>query len=192
MENKTTDQPRDLRYVPLAVGHDLGRYDLRTGRLFAGDEVMSTPIDDMVALSRSTHWEDRVRAELLRDNYEIVLPDGFPCLFETPNSPKQSGHQHPKPKPWVVSPDIAMLEALLPDYQELWDSYTSQWGPDRRRVFAVGRLDGLSTSGIYRPGTTPEQVIGSTMLTHTDMYRRAPERLRAMHPMHATWTAGRP
>ena len=123
----------------------------------------------------------------MRKRIRVTLPDGFPVIVETAESPNKQRDLHPQPHPWVVSPDIEMLHELLPDYQELWDGYTSQWGASSRRAFAVTRMDGLSPNGVYRPGTTPAQVIGYTMLRH-EMYGRALERLKAMHPQHAQWT----
>ena len=35
------------------------------------------------------------------------------------------------------------------------------------------------------------EVIGQTMLTHTGMYRTAPDHLRQMHPLHSIWAASR-
>lgn len=178
----------ELVYEPTRAGIDTGRYDVSTPRYgFDSDPVAAAGVTELARLATSPHWQDRVRAEVLRQEVKITLPDAFPCIYETADSPTQAGLKYPRPKPWVVSPDIEMLTALLPDYQELWDSYTSQWGPGSRRLFAVGRLDGLSPRGVYRPGTTPERVIGSTMLTHTGLYGRAPERLRRMHPQHAQW-----
>lgn len=176
-----------IAYEPNSAGLDVGRYDLGSFSHFRDDLVAQTGLVHLTGLASSPDWEDRVRAEVLRQRLRITLPDQFPCIYETVDSPSRSGSAHlkPHPHPWVKSPDITMLEALLSDYQELWDAYTSQWGLTSRRTFAVGRLDGLSPGGLFRPGTTPEQVIGSTMLTHTDMYRRAPERLRQMHPRNA-------
>lgn len=189
-----TDRP--LGYLHTKPGIDQGRYDmgdfeLRYGKSFASDPVGSATVEDLAALMVSPNWEDRLRAEIVRARINVTLPDDFPCIYETPDSPHRSGTKDPEPNPWVVSPDIDMLTTLLPLYQELWDSYTNQWGPDSRRTFAVGRLDGLSVRGVYRPGATPEQVIGSTMLTHSRMYGTAPEHLRVMHPWHAQWTKGR-
>lgn len=174
-----------LRYRPNSAGIDTGRYDLGSLGGFTDDPVTHAGLTDLASLATSADWEDRVRAEVLRQRLTITLPDQFPCIYETPGSPNLARNKHKRPQPWVVSPDIDMLHALLADYQELWDSYTAQWGPTARRTFAVGRLDGVSPHGLYRPSTTPAQVIGSTMLTHTDMYRHAPERLRQVHPRHA-------
>lgn len=142
-------------------------------------------------LARSPRWEDRVHAHQIVKATEVTLPDGFPCIFETADSPRRRGLRA-EPRAWVVSPDLGLLHALLPDYQELWDAYTSQWGPDSRRVFAVGTLDGLSPARVYEPGTTVEDVIGATLQTHGhEMYHRAPERLRAMHPRYEAWSKAR-
>lgn len=72
----------------------------------------------------------------------------------------------PRPFPWVVSPDENMLQELLPLYQELWDCYTSQWGPQSRRVMVFGHLNGLSPHGVYLPGITKEQIIVRTIIMH--------------------------
>lgn len=175
-----------IRYSPSTVGLDLGLYDLSLRDSLRDDVVASATIDDLAELARSPHWEDRIRAEHLRDRTTITLPDQFPCIFETPDSPNRADLKYQFPFARVVSPDMDMLVELLPDYQELWDSHTSQWGPGSRRIMAVGRLDGLSPRGVYRPGTAPSQVIGHTMQVH-NMYRRAPERLKEMHPQHEQW-----
>lgn len=183
--------PVDLDYQPSTAGIDTGSYNLAHADSFRDDPVAQAGIDDLARLYASPHWEDRVRAELLRRRVQVTLPDQFPCIYERPDSPNNARSPKRPPFVWVVSPDIDMLARLLPDYQDLWDSYTSQWGPSSRRVFAVGRLDGLQPHRVYRPRTTPGQVMGSTMLTHEGMYGRAAERLRRMHPMYSVWQADR-
>ncbi|WP_026534626.1 hypothetical protein [Arthrobacter sp. H14] len=89
---------------------------------------------------------------------------------------------------WVVSPDEEMLRELLPLYRELWASYEAQWPHSPDRVFELDRLDGVPPHQVYRSETTVEQVIGATMLTHSEMYRTAPQHLRRMHPSHTHWT----
>lgn len=180
----------DLTYTPNPAGTDTHTFSIQSGSFF-GDMVSSCSIAELHALSQSDDWQDRVRAEIVRERSTITLPDGFPCIYEQEDSPNKSAHKYPAPTAWVVSPDIDMLRELLPLYQELWDAYTSQWGPASRRVMAAGRLNGLSPRGVCRPGTTPEQVIGSTMLTHTGMYRTAPKHLQEMHPLREQWTASR-
>lgn len=189
MKTTHTAEHLPLNYQPTTAGLDTGRYDVAATDAWGADAVTSASVDDLPRLADSPHWEDRIRAEVLRRNLAIRLPDQFPCIYETADSPTKSAHMHKRPTAWVISPDLDMLRALLDDYQELWDAYTSQWGATSRRTFAVGRLDGLTPHGVYGPGTTPEQVIGATMLTHSDMYARATERLRAMHPLHAQWAA---
>lgn len=179
-----------LSYAP-STGSLADRYDVDEDRSFSDDPVAYATLSDIADLAASPHWEDRIRAEVLRERTKITLPDQFPCIYETADSPRKAGHKYPAPSAWVVSPDIDMLTALLPLYQEVWDAYTSQWGPNSRRTFAVGHLDGLSPRGVYLPGTTVEQVMGRTMQTHTDFYRRAPEHIKVMHPQHASWTADR-
>lgn len=178
----------EIIYTPSAAGLDLHRYDI-DARLFRNDSVAQGTAADIHPLASSPDWEDRIRAEVLRSSLSITLPDQFPCIYETADSPNHMRHRAKLAKPfaWVVSPDFDLLNAVLADYQELWDGYTAQWGPSARRTMAIGRLDGLSTHGVYRPGTTPEQVLGRTMLTHSDMYRHASERLKQMHPQHAVW-----
>lgn len=173
-------------------GIDTRRYDLGTPRLFANDPVSELGIRDIAILSESPHWEDRIRAELIRDRRDsIALPDGFPAIYETQESPSLNRprvlHYRPARHSWVVSPDIEMLTELLPLYQTVWDNYTSQWTPDARRTFAVGRLDGLSTHGVYMPGATPADVIAQTFLTHGDIYRRQPIELQRLHPLYKQW-----
>lgn len=178
-----------INYKPTTGGIDTGEYDVRDRDGWRKDSVVRAGIEDLAALAHSSCWEDRVRAAVLLDRIEVTLPDQFPCLYEPAESPRRSGALRSQPFVWVASPDIDMLRALLPDYQELWDSYNAQWGPNSQQTFVVGRLDGVSPRGVYRPGATPEQVIGSTMLTHGDLYGRAPERLRRMHPMYEKWQA---
>ena len=180
----------DLTYQQ-ATGMRGARYDVDEDRAFAGDQVAYATLADLPDLAASPHWEDRVRAEVLRERTKIVLPDQFPCIYETADSPTKADHKYPAPSAWVVSPDVDMLTRLLPIYQEAWDAYTSQWGPQSRRTFAVGALDGLSPRSVYLPGTTIEQVMAQTMYTHTGIYQRAPEHIKAMHPQHAGWMADR-
>lgn len=118
----------------------------------------------------------------------ITLPDGFPCIHEPADSPRSKTSKNPRVFNWVVSPDEEMLRELLPLYRDLWASYKAQWPHSPNRVFELGRLDGVAPHQVYRPGTTVEQVIGATMLTHTEMYRTAPQHLREMHPSYAQWT----
>lgn len=176
-----------LTYKPNSAGIDTGTYDL-TDHSFRGDPVACQSLNEIAHFLTSDHWEDRIRAELLRQQRSVTLPDQFPCIYETEDSPNQrrSG-AHFRLHAWVKSPDISLLRAVLDDYQELWDGYPAQWGPGARRTFAVGLHDGLSPYGVYRPGATPAQVIGSTMLTHPDMYRWASERLKRMHPNYPRW-----
>lgn len=160
-------------------------YDVDSPRAYAADPaIANATLADLSYLVASPHWQDRVRAEVLRRAVRVTMPDQFPCLYES------DARADRKPIVWVASPDIAMLEALLPDYQALWDSHTDQWGPSHRRTFAVGLLDGVAATGIQRPGTTPEEVLVHTMVVH-EMYGRAPERLKALHPHHERWTAER-
>ncbi|KQU35792.1 hypothetical protein [Rhodococcus sp. Leaf233] len=187
---RSPHHPRDLRYEPNTVGIDSGDYRLDERGGFAEDWVSAATMADLPSLAQSPDWEDRLRAEILRQRTRITLPEAFPCIYEVAESPTKAKALHPRPQPWVVSPDEGMLAELLPLYQELWDHQTRQWGPGSRRVFALGHLDGLSPRRVYRRGTTVAQVIGGTMLVHTDLYRTAPEHLRALHPMHEVW-AGR-
>lgn len=186
-QDRSLHRPRDLRYEPNPVGIDSGDYRLDERRGFDEDWVSETSLADLPALAQSPDWEDRLRAEILRQRTRITLPDGFPCIYEVADSPHQANVLHPRPRPWVVSPDEGMLAELLPLYQEMWDHQTRQWGPGSRRVFAFGHLDGLSPRRVYRRGTTAAQVIGGAMLLHTDLYRTAPEHIRALHPMHKVW-----
>lgn len=186
-----SSRDRSLTYTPNNVGIDSGDYRLDERMAFVEDWVSQTSLPDLAHLATSPHWEDRLRAEILRSRSRISLPDGFPCIYETPDSPSQERLLHPRPKAWVVSPDESMLTELLPVYQELWDHHTAQWGQTSRRVFALGHLDGLSPRRVYRPGTTVAQVIGGTMLLHTDFYQTAPDYIRAMHPMHDVWTGAK-
>lgn len=174
----------ELIYEPGACdshrGFDFGRY----GR-FDGDPVTCMSLDDVPRLAASADWRDRVRAEQIIQTDKVFLPDGFPCIFETEDSPNQNRSPRTKHRSsmayraWVVSPDEDMLKELLPDYQALWDDdilvRNAHWGPSARRLFAVGTLDGLLPSSVYRPGTTPVQVLRATIALHTF---RVPEFLR--------------
>ncbi|MCY1718512.1 hypothetical protein OVA26_16370 [Microbacterium sp. SL62] len=180
-----------LVYEPSTVGWDVKRFtlgDTSPLRRFPADAVLAAaaeaadPMLEMLMLSASPHWEDRIRAEALRGERAaaVTLPDRFPCIFEPADSPKKQGELSPRPFAWVVSPDEDMLRELLPLYRELWLSYEGQWPHSPNRTFEFGYLDGLAPRGVYRPGATVEDVIGSTFLTHADMYRLAPEHLRQM------------
>lgn len=185
----------DLNYTPssrLNLRYDLGAtdsaYRFRDDKVIADTTVYSnvdTIFHTIGELSISEDWQDRVRAEALREAAyrRITLPDHFPCIYDANTT-------HEPARVWVVSADSDMLETLLPLYRELWDAYNSQWPEqpaERRRDFVFGYLDGISPRGMYRPGVTAEQVIGDTMLTHEGMYRLAPEHLRVMHPLHPQW-----
>lgn len=191
-----------IAYAPSTVLGDAHRYAIepvntahpyRQDAGFVRAATAEMPGLQALLLSFSPRWEDRIRAEALSTSLrsEITLPDGFPCIYEPADSPRKQGRGCAKDLVWVASPDEAMLSELLPLYRELWSAYESQWPSSPNRAFEVGRLNGLSARGIYRPGTTPADVIGQTMLTHSDMYRTAPSRLREMHPLHAQWTTSR-
>ncbi|MFF2053856.1 hypothetical protein ACFVU2_19785 [Leifsonia sp. NPDC058194] len=191
-----------LTYTPPSALVDTHTYnvaDVNALAPFVGDDVLEhaatskLPTLQTLLLSLSPHWEDRIRAAVLRaDQHQaITLPDGFPCIYEPADSPKNARALRATPFAWVVSPDEGMLHELLPFYRELWEAYENQWPHSPNRTFEIGRLDRLSPRGVYRPGTTPAEVIGHTMLTHRDMYRTAPEHLREMHPLHEQWSRGR-
>lgn len=183
----------DLGYKPRPYNdHVYDLADVNVGMRFADDPVVAsaanTPENLLLEshrLSSSGHWQDRIRAEILRREAKeaITLPDGFPCIYE----PADPHYATRRPFVWVASPDADMLQRLLPYYQELWRAYASQWPGKVERTLLFGHLDGLPTTGVYRPGTTHEQVIGDTMMTH-NMYALAPEHLRRMHPQHEQWT----
>lgn len=186
---------QDVGYAPRSnLDH---RYDLSTTNItfrFREDQIINEVIarphvddvfEEIARLSVSKDWQDRVRAEALRSaaSNRITLPDQFPCIYDANST-------HAPNRVWVVSADVKMLQTLLPLYIELWEAYDAQWpekAPEDRRSFAFGRLDGLSPRGMYLPGTTAVQVIGSTMLTHDGMYHHVPEHLRTMHPLHRQW-----
>lgn len=189
---------RAIEYLPSSVGLDSHRYTIdqvNTLRNYPADERITAavaaefPHVEIELLGSSPHWEDRIRAEAVSAalRKEITLPDGFPCIYEPVDSPNMARVLHPRPNPWVVSPDMGMLEELLPLYRELWAAYENQWPHTPNRVFEVGRLDDLPARAVYRPGTTPAEVIGATMVTHDGIYARAPEHLRRMHPLHERW-----
>lgn len=152
------------------------------------------PFVEMLLLEASPHWQDRIRAKVmhLTTANDITLPDGFPCIYEPADSPKNERVLNPRPLIWVASPDEGMLRELLPLYRELWESYENQWPSTPNRTFEVGRLNGVAPYGVFRPGATAADVIGRTMLTHDGMYARAPEHLKQMHPRHKDWTTPRP
>lgn len=196
--NPVSNKDRALVYDARSTNqhtYDVSGLNLLTR--FRGDAVVADAVlepanilDTAHELSLSEHWEDRLRAEALRQaaGRNITLPDGFPCIYEPADSPRRATSNYPQPFAWVVSPDDAMLIELLPLYRELWAAYEAQWPNSPHRIFEFGRLDRLSVRSVYRPGTTVQQVIGSTMLTHTDMYRTAPAHLKTMHPLHEQWT----
>ena len=168
--------PLDIIYRPYPEG--VRTYDTGNGKHWYRDDpvIAAAGIEELTELASSPNWQDRIRAEIVRSSTRITLPDQFPVLYERADSPNRArSGSFATENPWVISPDIDMLEELLPRYQELWDSYTSQWGPASRRVMTVGLRDGLSPYGVYRPGTTPEQVLKRTLKVHPDMRRRAPE-----------------
>jgi len=187
------EEAHPLAYAPstaLLDDHHYSVNNINARSHFSDDSVITGAIDadqpllEIAMLAVSPHWEDRVRAAVVRASIGtgITLPDDFPCIYEPADSPKKAGLKSPRPSAWVISADEAMLHELLPLYQELWDAYESQWHHSPNRTFKVGRLSGLSPYSVYRPGTTPAAVIGQTMLVHSDMYRTAPEHLRRMHP----------
>lgn len=192
----------DLTYTPSAAGYEDRKFvfdGLNAARRFADDPVLhearahDEPLTEVQLLANSPHWQDRVRAKALLTSIvrTITLPPGFPCIYEPADSPRKADHKYPEPFVWVASPDEEMLREVLPLYRELWASYESQWPTSPSRTFEVGRLDGISPHGVFRPGATPEDVIAATLITHSDMYRRAPEHLKKMHPMYDSWARHR-
>lgn len=201
-ELAATPSTEPLAYTPSPVGLDTHRYDIdgpNALHRYPDDAKVqaaaqsANPHADIAVLALSPHWEDRIRANAVRAALHngISLPNDFPCIYEPAGSRNAANTPRRTPFAWVVSPDEAMLHDLLPLYRELWDAYESQWPHTPNRTFEVGRLSGLPAVNVYRPGTTPSDVIGTTMLTHTDMYARAPEHLRQMHPLHAQWEAAK-
>jgi hypothetical protein len=185
-----------LSYTPSTVLMDNHQYKIESvnassryedDAMFQRSDLDDLPFLEVALLSYSPHWEDRIRAAVVREMVrdEITMPDGFPCIYEPAKSNRNA------PFVWVASADETMLQELLPLYRELWSAYEDQWPNTPNRVFEIGRLNNVSPHGIYRPGTTPEQVIGETMITHSDMYRRAPEHLKKLHPQHASWVESR-
>lgn len=163
---------------------DSHRYELGTYIGFRDDEVAAMGIDDIARLAQSPDWEDRLRGQYLLNHCKILLPDGFPCIFEPVDSPAQSHNGRlARVTPWVVSPDQDMLTDLLPEYQAMWDDYVlvqhHWWGPDARRTFVVGTLDELPSHGVFRVGTTVDDVLRKTANLHG---MRLPERLRGDVP----------
>ena len=173
-----------LLFIPSTAG-DTRRYEvsgLTAARYWRDDIVTDMSITDLARLAASDDWRDRIRAEQVRAATKITLPDGFPCIYETADSPSQKrssgiggtpmtpSDSTSRPYPWVVSPDLDMLTELLPEYQAMWDDYTEVmhpwWGPDSRRTFAVGHLDGLRATGVYRVGTTVDEVLRQTASLH--------------------------
>ncbi|MET0885981.1 MAG: hypothetical protein ABWX92_05970, partial [Mycetocola sp.] len=151
----------EISYKPSTALIDDQRYRLdsvNTLDRYPYDGVLSNaaaseyPDVQVTLLSLSPHWEDRIRAVALRESIrsEITLPDGFPCIYEPADSPRNADHLRPSPVVWVASPDEAMLHELLPLYEELWNAYENQWPHSPNRTFKVGRLDRLSPHGVYR------------------------------------------
>lgn len=192
----------DLAYTPSTALLDTKDFKLEgvnTLSPFRNDGVLQAaagaedPLVEMLLLEASPHWQDRIRAKAmhLTTANGIRLPDGFPCIYEPANSPRNERVLNPRPFIWVASPDEDMLHELLPLYRELWESYENQWPSTPNRTFEVGRLNGVAPYGVFRPGATAVAVIARTMLTHDRMYARAPQHLREMHPLHERWTASR-
>lgn len=169
----------DIKYTPSTAGFDLS-YDISGYGRFGDDDVASMGWEDVESCATSPDWEDRVRAAHLLKRLKVTMPPGFVCIYERADSPEQQRDERflrfAKDKPWVVSPDIDMLEELLPHLQELWDNYTSQWGPTARRVFAIGPLDDVPVYRVYRPGVTADEVLADQCRTQG---WALPERLRA-------------
>lgn len=150
-------------------------------RNYPADPVLAdADAGDLAALMSSPHWEDRIRARVLADRLteQITMPAGFPCIVEPEDSPRRAQVLRPQALIWVASPDEDMLTELLPLYQELWDGYHSQWSSPGR-VFRLDHRDDVTTSKIYRPGTTAAQVLLATVDLHGhEMFRRAPQHVK--------------
>lgn len=184
-----------LSFQNSPAGIDNMRFDLsnvNTLRPYRGDHALvgaagaEDPFLEMLLWKESPHWEDRIRAKALYLDLsgEITLPDGFPCIYEPADSPKRQGSNNPRPFVWIASADEDLLRDVLPLYRELWTSYEDQWPTSPNRTFELGRLDGVSPYQVFRPGATVADVIGATLLTHTEMYARAPKHLQEMSFRH--------
>lgn len=141
-------------------------------------------------LARSDAWEDRVRARAILQAVRPTLPDAFPVIYETEESPNlrrswagpveipDPAYRSRAEHVWVAHPDHDLLVALLPEYQALWDAYTEQWGGAARRTFAVAPVDGVQVHSLYRPDTTADEILLSTRQLHGMPAAGLPERLR--------------
>ncbi|WP_311245264.1 MULTISPECIES: hypothetical protein [unclassified Microbacterium] len=187
--------PTPISYQQSTVLYDTVQYTLENVNAlsrFRGDHVLvearnaEHPYLEMMMLAASPHWEDRIRAKALHLDLdrEITLPDDFPCIYEPADSPRRRSAHHAKPFVWVASADEALLHQVLPHYRELWDSHQAQWPHSPNREFVVGRLSGIEPYAVFRPGATIADVIGKTLLTHPDMYERAPKHLQEMSFRH--------
>lgn len=165
-----SDHTRPIEYDPGTAG-DNHRFDMSRPWGWNGDVATDMGHADILGLTLSDRWEDRVRAAYLLRNRPVYLPGEFPCIYEVADSPNQVRNGAlGRPHAWVVSPDLDMLTALLPEYQAMWDDYVlvmhPWWGDTARRVFAVGHLPHLEPHQLYRPGTTVDDVLRLTANLH--------------------------
>ena len=178
----------ELKYKPNSTPdmYDNGRYDIQGYGRFYADDVAGMSWEDIAPCAQSPLWEDRVRAAYLMHHLEVVLPDGFPCIYEVDDSPNlnrtwsDGSKMRLQPRwdrVWVKHPDVIVLRAALSEYQWMWDQYTNQWGDTARRVFAVDHLNNVQPHGLYRPDSTVDQILQNAHNLHSIPL---PERMREL------------
>lgn len=138
-------------------------------------------VNRLPILARSDDWQDRIRAQIIIDSLVLSPPDDLPVIYETEDSPYQQRYasktfpyrasQHV----WVIHPNPAVLEEVLPGYQALWDAGR---GERHRRKFAIGLVPGSSIRRMLLPTTTADEILTSTQQQHQLPQSALPERLR--------------
>lgn len=156
---------KDILYTAAKGQLDTKKYDTSTSHLFLEDPSALMGFHDLSTLVTSANWEDRIRADMLMRRLEVMMPEGFPVIFED-RGPRNS------PFVWVAHPNIDVLNEVFDDYQQMWDNYTAQWGARSRRTLKVGRLNRVSASGVFRPEATAQDILSAAFLTHPDILRQ--------------------
>lgn len=164
----------ELAYGTVGQIYDAYYQTARRGRRLSTDPVMQGTLVERMgrvpALLQSPHWRDRVRAQFIIASAQdsIPLPDAFPAIVMRGDSPFLMGlcPTFPQDNVWVAHPDRNVLDAVLPEYQAMWDSHTAQWGPNARRVFCVMLLDGVEISRLHRAESGPDEILRSAANAH--------------------------
>jgi len=157
-------------------------------RMYVNDEKTVTakrgefPFVEATLMAMSPHWQDRIRAAVIHNNIArpIAMPPKMFCIYEPADSPKKANLLNPRTTVWISSTDEQMLTELLPIYQRMWAAYENQWPTSPNREFTLGQLDNVEPYRVYRPGTTIEDVISSTLIAHSGMVRFQDDDILAM------------